>query len=75
MAPSALMFRSALQSLPVRNELECKGQDTVDDLRAPRYIDAALELLLEEDTGLLVIAVEDKPDNGLWAVAGQSCSC
>jgi hypothetical protein len=33
--------------------------DTVDDLRALRSVTAALELLLKEDAGLLVVSIEN----------------
>ena len=49
----------------IRNEVECVREDAIYDLRASRCIVAVLELLLEEDAGLLIVAVENETDDGL----------
>lgn len=49
----------------IRDQVESVWKDTVDDLRASRRIIAILQLLLEEDTGLLIVAFENEADDGL----------
>lgn len=49
----------------IRNEVESVREDAIYDLRASRCIVAVLELLLEEDAGLLIVAVENETDDGL----------
>ena len=49
----------------IGDEVESVREDTIDDLRSACRIVAVLELLLEEDAGLLVVAVEDEANDGL----------